>query len=279
MIVRTLLDLLGAVACDRLRRPETWSRLVRRDASCSSPFARGRDAARRESEALRPDISDESQHRRRSLVAMIRRRRATELDRIDHSRRGEHPVRRRRRPSTASSATPIARRDARGRRPPRSAVHHLRRARRPLRGREDQDDRRLLHGRRRGSAPARGSRAGARAVSRSRCGSAHALPTRARRARPPPPHRDQLRAGRRGRDRPATLPLRPLGRHGEHGEPHGVARRAGRDPDHACDVGARARRLRHGAVRARRREGQGRGRDLAARGPDPADVPTIHERR
>ena len=46
--------------------------------------------------------------------------------------------------------------------------------------------------------------------------------------------------GRRGRDRPPALPLRPVGRHGEHGEPHGVARDTGRDPDHALDLGAPA---------------------------------------
>ena len=41
-----------------------------------------------------------------------------------------------------------------------------------------------------------------------------------------------------GRDRSSTVSLRPLGRHGEHGEPHGVARHSGRDPDHALHLGA-----------------------------------------
>ena len=57
---------------------------------------------------------------------------------------------------------------------------------------------------------------------------------------PPAPDRDQLGPGRGGRDRTPPLPLRPLGRHGEHGEPHGVARDIGRDPDHASDLGAAA---------------------------------------
>ena len=58
-------------------------------------------------------------------------------------RRRQHPLRGRRR---LHSACERARR-ARGRRDARPSVHGLRRARRPLRGREDQDDRRLLHGR------------------------------------------------------------------------------------------------------------------------------------
>ena len=69
---------------------------------------------------------------------------------------------------------------------------------------------------------------------------AKTLPPRQRRPRPAAPHRDQLGAGRGRRDRAPPLPLRPLGRHGEHGEPHGVARDTGRDPDHPLDVGAPA---------------------------------------
>ena len=70
---------------------------------------------------------------------------------------------------------------------------------------------------------------------------AHCLPEP---RRPAAPHRHRLRPRRRRRDRAPPLPLRPLGRHGQHGEPDGVARHAGRDPDHESDVGARAGRLR-----------------------------------
>ncbi len=45
-----------------------------------------------------------------------------------------------------------------------------------------------------------------------------------------------------------------------HGTPDAI-------PDHSLDVGAPARRLRGRAVRTLRREGRGRDRDLAARGP------------
>ena len=67
------------------------------------------------------------------------------------------------------------------------------------------------------------------------------LPSRRQRARPAPPHRDQLRAGCGRRDRAPPLSLRPLGRHREHGEPHGVPREPRRHPDHSPDVGAPAR--------------------------------------
>ncbi len=112
-------------------------------------FARGRDAAQERVEALLLNIlPDEvaratpagSEHDRRSL------------------RRGEHPLRRRRR--LHADVEPARR--PRGRRPPRPPLHELRRARRPLRGREDQDDRRLLHGRRRRADAPSGPRAGAR---------------------------------------------------------------------------------------------------------------------
>ena len=78
-------------------------------------------------------------------------------------------------------------------------------------------------------------------------------------------HRDQLRPGRRRRDRAQALSLRPVGRHGQHGEPDGVARRARHDPDHTLDLGAPRGRLRDGAARPRRGEGEGRGRDVPAR--------------
>ena len=56
------------------------------------------------------------------------------------------------------------------------------------------------------------------------------------RSRPPPASdRHQFRTRRRGGDRDQALPLRSLRRRGEHGEPHGVPRRARRDPDHERD--------------------------------------------
>jgi adenylate cyclase len=51
-------------------------------------------------------------------------------------------------------------------------------------------------------------------------------------------------AGRRRRERPPPLPLRPVGRHGEHGEQDGIPRDPRHHPDHSLDVGAPARRLR-----------------------------------
>ena len=120
-------------------------------------FARGRDTAQAVS---RRSCSTSSRPRSRERLQSD-----PELDRRP-LRRGEHPVRRRRRLHAALEPP----RRAGGRRPPRSAVHHLRRAGRPLRGREDQDDRRLLHGRRRRSAPARRITRRRSPVSRSRCG-------------------------------------------------------------------------------------------------------------
>ena len=46
------------------------------------------------------------------------------------------------------------------------------------------------------------------------------------------------RAGRGRRDRPEALPVRPLGRRGEHRESHGVPRDLGADPDRPRDEGA-----------------------------------------
>ena len=83
-------------------------------------------------------------------------------------RRREHPLRGRRRLHTAERAN-----DAdRARRDPRSPLLGVRRPGRQVRGREDQDDRRLLHGRRGRPDAARRPRARARASWRSRCGSA-----------------------------------------------------------------------------------------------------------
>ena len=47
---------------------------------------------------------------------------------------------------------------------------------------------------------------------------------------------DQLRAGHGRCDRHETLPLRPLGRRREHGEPDGVQRHARSDSDHSRDM-------------------------------------------
>src|SRR5215208_4953377 len=62
----------------------------------------------------------------------------------------------------------------------------------------------------------------------------------------------QLRPGRGGRNRTTQVPLRPMGQHSEHGQPHGVARDIRPDPDHAFDLGALGRGLHHGADGARR---------------------------
>ena len=47
--------------------------------------------------------------------------------------------------------------------------------------------------------------------------------------------RDQLGPGRGRRHRSQAVPLRPVGRRGQHGQPDGIARDAGTDPDHAGD--------------------------------------------
>jgi adenylate cyclase len=61
---------------------------------------------------------------------------------------------------------------------------------------------------------------------------------RADHARARASNRHQLGPGRRRRHRPEALPVRPLGRRREHGQPHGVLRHAGADPDHARDLRA-----------------------------------------
>ena len=76
------------------------------------------------------------------------------------------------------------------------------------------------------------------------------------RGRPPgsrDPDRDQLGAGRRGRHRTQALPVRPVGRRREHGEPDGVPRHAGADPGHAGDLRAAPGRVRAGAAGHRSR--------------------------
>ena len=57
-------------------------------------------------------------------------------------------------------------------------------------------------------------------------------PVRAARTRPRDPDRDGQRTGHRRRHRPAQVHLRPVGRHGQHGEPDGVVGPAGSDPGH-----------------------------------------------
>ena len=52
------------------------------------------------------------------------------------------------------------------------------------------------------------------------------------------PDRDRHRPGRRRRDRAGEVHLRPLGRHGQHRQPHGVPRAAGHDPGHRAGVRA-----------------------------------------
>ena len=158
---------------------------------------------------------------------------------------GLDPVRRRRGLHAAVGA-PAA---GRGGRRARPAVQPLRRARRAPRAREDQDDRRLLHGRRGRSVAA------ARPCPRARPDGArhaggNALGRRGRTPRARAPRRHQLRPGCGRRDRPEAVPVRPVGRRGEHCESHGVARDARADPDHPGDEGAA-----RGRVRAASRRG------------------------
>jgi Adenylate and Guanylate cyclase catalytic domain len=49
-------------------------------------------------------------------------------------------------------------------------------------------------------------------------------------------YRDRYGAGRRRRDRPREVHLRPLGRHGQHCQSHGVSRAARHDPSHRADL-------------------------------------------
>ena len=146
---------------------------------------------------------------------------------------GLHPLRRRRGLHAARAAP----RAGRGRGRPRSAVLPLRHARRAARAREDQDDRRLLHGRIGRARSEPGSRAQGRTPGTRHAGCGCEIgdrrPVRARTA-----DRHQLGAGRRRRDRHEALPLRPLGRRGERREPDGDERHPRRDPDHARDVRA-----------------------------------------
>jgi len=77
--------------------------------------------------------------------------------------------------------------------------------------------------------------------------------------------RDQLGSGRRRRDRPEALHLRPVERRREHGEPDGVPRHARRDPDHPRDVRAVEGRVRLPPPRHDRGQGQRSDGDLVPR--------------
>jgi adenylate cyclase len=54
--------------------------------------------------------------------------------------------------------------------------------------------------------------------------------------RGPHPHRHELRAGHRRHHRHQEVRLRPVGRHGEHRQPHGEPRHRQRDPGHRVDL-------------------------------------------
>ena len=64
-----------------------------------------------------------------------------------------------------------------------------------------------------------------------------------------PPHRHRLGTGRRRCDRPDEVRLRRVGRHREHGEQDGVARRAGDDPGDGADLPPAREQLRPRAAR------------------------------
>ena len=150
---------------------------------------------------------------------------------------------------------------------PRSAVLPLRHARRTARTREDQDDRGCVHGRGGRARPVRRPRDQGR-----QAGARHARGDRRLRDRrvwrPRTADRHQLRTGHGRRDRHEALPLRPVGRRREHGEPHGVQRHARRDPDHALDLRADQGCVRLHAARLDPDQGQGRDGDLVPRRTD-----------
>ena len=160
---------------------------------------RARGAARGASESGEPA----AQH-----PAAIDRRPAQGRDPDDRGpvQLGVDPVRRRRRLHAALGA-PAA---GRGRRPARPPVQPLRRARRALRAREDQDDRRLLHGRRGRPVAAPRPRPRPRADGARHAGG-DALGRRGRPPRARVARRDQLGPGRGRGHRPQAVPVRPLG--------------------------------------------------------------------
>jgi guanylate cyclase len=65
-----------------------------------------------------------------------------------------------------------------------------------------------------------------------------------------------------GCDRPAQIHLRPLGRHGEHGEPDGVPRAARGDPGHRPRRGRAGSGVRRAAAWNERCEGEGADGDV-----------------
>ncbi len=181
---------------------------------------------------------------------------------------GHDPLRRRRR-LHADVRAPGA---GRGRRAPRPPVQPLRHAGGALRAREDQDHRRLLHGRRGCPGGPPRPRPGGRPDG-ARHARGDAVERRRRASRAGAPGRHQLGSGRRRRHRPKAIPVRPVGRRGEHRQPDGVARHAGPDPDHPGDPRAPRRRVRDRA--ARHDPGQGQGRDGGLVSRRPADRATF----
>ena len=78
------------------------------------------------------------------------------------------------------------------------------------------------------------------------------------------PRRHQQRPGGGGRHRQEQVHLRPVGRHGEPGQPHGIGRHAGLDPGDARGLREAQGRVRLRAARRDRGQGQGQRRGLAA---------------
>ena len=73
---------------------------------------------------------------------------------------------------------------------------------------------------------------------------------------------DRDGAGRRGRHRPTEVQLRPVGRHGQHGIPHGVDWRRRLYPGHGRNASTLPRLPRVAGTRRRGRQGQGRHADI-----------------
>ena len=71
------------------------------------------------------------------------------------------------------------------------------------------------------------------------------------------PDRHRHRPGRRRRDRPREVQLRPVGRHRQHRQPHGVPRAARHDPGDRAGLRAAATPLRAAPARDDRGQGQG----------------------
>ena len=75
--------------------------------------------------------------------------------------------------------------------------------------------------------------------------------------------RPQQRAGRRRRHRQEQVHLRPVGRHGESRQPHGIGRCPGHDPGHPLGLRRSQGSLRLRVPRDHRGQGQGERRGLA----------------